>query len=170
MKNLIITLTLLLTTFLSYSQQQFYTPVDVYILNPQNCPYFLTDTYSGPNGSGNMTLLSVDTISSQNVHHYAIYDSIYPLTVNVCLYVGSNQPPSPTQTPQCITQVLDGMPGLITMVVDCSVLGIESLLNSTNKDIIKVTDITGRECQIESGKYLIIYFSDGTFNKVYITQ
>lgn len=170
MKNLIITLTLLLTHFLSYSQQQFYTPVDVYVINNQNCPYFLTDTYSGPNGAGNMILLSVDTTITQNIHHYAIYDSIYPLTVSVCLYVGSNQPPAPTQTPQCVTQVLDGTPGLITFVADCSILGIESLTNNTDKNILKVVDLSGKECQIEKGKYLIIYYTDGTFDKVYITQ
>ncbi len=168
MKNLIITLTLLLTHFLSYSQQQFYTPVDVYVINNQNCPYFLTDTYSGPNGAGSMTLLSVDTTFG-DVYHYAIYDSIYPITVTVCLYVGSIQPPAPGPIPQCITQVLNSGASL-TFSADCSILGIESLTNNTDKNILKVVDLNGKECQIEKGKYLIIYYTDETFDKVYIND
>ncbi len=169
MKNLIITLTLLLTHFLSYSQQQFYTPVDVYVINQGGCPYALTDTYNSPAGAGNMTLTSIDSMGFQNVHHYVINDTVYPITLTVCLYVGATQAPFPPQTPQCITQVLNSGVAL-TLVADCSILGIESLTNKTDKNIIKVTDLSGRECQIERGKYLIIYYTDGTFDKVYIND
>jgi len=38
------------------------------------------------------------------------------------------------------------------------------------KNIIKVTDLTGQDCDLEFNKFLIIYFDDSTIEKVFIEQ
>ena len=38
------------------------------------------------------------------------------------------------------------------------------------KNIIKVTDLTGQDCDLEFNKFLIIYFDDSTIEKVFIKQ
>ena len=38
------------------------------------------------------------------------------------------------------------------------------------KNIIKVTDLTGQECNLEFNKFLIIYFDDSSIEKGFIEQ
>jgi hypothetical protein len=151
-------------SFMTYSQ----TPVNVFVLNQGGCPYSLTDTYVSPTGAGNMTLDYIDSMGFQNVHHYIINDTVYPITLTVCLYVGATQAPFPPQTPQCITQVLNSGVAL-TFVADCSVLELdETTVNK--KEIVKVVDFMGRETSIMLNQSLIYIYNDGTTERVYIKE
>lgn len=38
------------------------------------------------------------------------------------------------------------------------------------KNIIKVTDLTGQECNLDFNKFLIIYFDDFTIEKVFVKE
>ena len=103
------------------------TSVDVYVINQGGCPYGLIDTWVSPNGAGNMSLVSIDSMGFQNVHHFTINDTTYPITLTICLYVGATQAPFPPQTPSCITQVLNSPGQSITIVADCSILEVIDL-------------------------------------------
>jgi hypothetical protein len=46
--------------------------------------------------------------------------------------------------------------------------GIEEL--SLTKKVIRVTDLLGRETNVNSNTLLIYYFDNGTFEKVFITE
>jgi len=164
MKKLLLSLILVLMSFMTFSQ----TPVDIYVINQGGCPYALTDTYVSPVGAGNMILTSIDSMGFQNVHHYIINDTVYPITLTVCLYVGATQAPFPPQTPQCITQVLNSGAAL-TLVVDCSILDINEL-TSINKQVVKVIDLTGRETNVVSNQPLIYVYSDGSKEIRYINE
>jgi hypothetical protein len=103
------------------------TSVDVYVINQGGCPYGLIDTWVSPNGAGNMLLDSIDSMGFQNVHHFTINDTTFPITLTICLYVGATQAPFPPQTPNCITQVLNSPGQAITIVADCSILEVIDL-------------------------------------------
>jgi hypothetical protein len=164
MKNLLLSFIFGVMSFMTYSQ----TPVNVFVLNQGGCPYSLTDTYVSPTGAGNMTLDYIDSMGFQNVHHYIINDTVYPITLTVCLYVGATQPPFPPQTPQCLTQVLNSGVAL-TFVADCSVLELdETTVNK--KEIVKVVDFMGRETSIMLNQSLIYIYNDGTTERVYIKE
>jgi hypothetical protein len=164
MKNLLLSFIFGVMSFMTYSQ----TPVNVFVLNQGGCPYSLTDTYVSPTGAGNMTLDYIDSMGFQNVHHYIINDTVYPITLTVCLYVGATQAPFPPQTPQCITQVLNSGVAL-TFVADCSVLELdETTVNK--KEIVKVVDFMGRETSIMLNQSLIYIYNDGTTERVYIKE
>jgi hypothetical protein len=164
MKNLLLSFIFGVMSFMTYSQ----TPVNVFVLNQGGCPYSLTDTYVSPTGAGNMTLDYIDSMGFQNVHHYIINDTVYPITLTVCLYVGATQAPFPPQTPQCITQVLNSGVAL-TFVADCSVLELdETTVNK--KEIVKVVDFMGRETSIMLNQSLIYIYNDGTTDRVYIKE
>ncbi len=144
------------------------TNVDIFVINQGNCPYGLTDTYSGPNGAGNMTLSSIDTLGFQTVHHYVINDTVYPINLTVCLYVGASQPPFPPQTPQCINQVLNSGTA-ITFVADCSVLGV--LENNTihKRKLVSIKNLFGIPIQTTENQIVIYQYDDGTCEKVFVT-
>jgi len=164
MKNLLLTFIFGLISLMTFSQ----TPVNVFVLNQGGCPYALTDTYVSPAGAGNMTLNYIDSMGFQNVHHYVINDTVYPITLTVCLYVGATQAPFPPQTPQCITQVLNSGVAL-TLVADCSILDINEII-PLNKQVVKVVDLMGRETSIMLNQSLIYIYNDGTTDRVYIKE
>ena len=164
MKNLLLSLIFGLISLMTFSQ----TPVNVFVLNQGGCPYALTDTYVSPAGAGNMTLNYIDSMGFQNVHHYVINDTVYPITLTVCLYVGATQAPFPPQTPQCITQVLNSGVAL-TLVADCSILDINEITR-LNKQVVKVVDLMGRETSIVSNQPLIYVYSDGSKEIRYINE
>ena len=164
MKNLLLSLIFGLLSFMTFSQ----TPVNVYVINQGGCPYALTDTYVSPAGAGNMTLTSIDSMGFQNVHHYVINDTVYPITLTVCLYVGATQAPFPPQTPQCITQVLNSGVAL-TLVADCSILDINELTGNS-KQLISVVDLMGRDTKVQPNKLLVYTYSDGSKEIKYINE
>jgi len=164
MKNLLLSFIFGLLSFMTFSQ----TPVNVFVLNQGGCPYALTDTYVSPAGAGNMTLNYIDSMGFQNVHHYVINDTVYPITLTVCLYVGATQAPFPPQTPQCITQVLNSGVAL-TLVADCSILDINEI-TPVKKQVVKVVDLMGRETSIVSKQPLIYVYSDGSKEIRYINE
>ena len=80
MKNLVLSLFVSLFTLLSFSQ----TPVNVYVINPNGCPYSLTSTWSSPVGAGNPTITSVDSLLNQEVWHLNVPDSTNQAMLTVC--------------------------------------------------------------------------------------
>ena len=107
-----------------------------------------------------MQLTSIDSMGFQNIHHYIINNVVYPITLTVCLYVGSTQAPFPPQTPQCLTQVLNSGTAL-TLVANCSILDINEL-TPLNKQVVKVVDFMGKEARVLINQPLIWVWSDGS--------
>lgn len=163
MKNLFV-LFLTLLSFSTFSQN---TPVGVYVIH-NGCPYSVTDTWSSQCGAGNMILDSVDYLGFQDLYHYHIADTCYPINVTMTVYVGATQPPFPQQTPFTTTQSITNW-GVITLLADCSILDINELQTST-KNIVKVTDLSGKECELKENEFLIIHFEDGSCEKVFINK
>lgn len=150
----------------AYSQ----TPVDVYVVNPNNCPYYLTDTYQYPGGGGNMYLVSIDTSFGQFIHHYEIQDTVVPFTLTVCLNVGVTQPPWTPIPPVCVTQLVSG-PTSITLVANCNLVGIEeNTSNEPVKKLVKIQNLIGQTVEQTGGQILIYTYDDGTTEKIYIIK
>ena len=51
----------------------------------------------------------------------------------------------------------------------CSV-GIQEIENSTLKEIVKIVDLLGRESQFETNKLLIVHYSDGSSEKIFVVN
>ena len=164
MKNIVLSFIFGLISLMTFSQ----TPVDIYVITTNNCPYSLQDTWASPSGAGNMTLTSIDSMGFQNVHHYFINDTVYPITLTVCLYVGASQAPFPPQTPQCMTQTLNSGVAL-TFVADCSILDINEI-TVDSKQLIRVIDLMGKEVSVQPNKPLIYEYSDGSKEMWYISH
>lgn len=158
-------------SFMTFSQ----IPANIYISNQNECLYGLTNTYVSQAASGSMILISIDSMQSQNVHHYIIDDTVsnngvafYPITVTVCLYVGATQEPFPPQTPQCFTQTTNFLIS-IHFVVDCSVLELNEV-TVNKKEIVKVVDLMGKETTIMFNQPIIYVYSDGSKEIKYINE
>lgn len=80
MKNVILSLFLSLFYCVTFSQ----TPIDVYVVNPNNCPYSITSTWSSPFAAGNANIISVDTLINQDVWHLEVPDSSNQAIATVC--------------------------------------------------------------------------------------
>ena len=80
MKNLILFLFVSLFTTVSFSQ----IPVNVYVINPNGCPYSLTNTWTSPSGAGNASVTSVDSLINQEVWHLEVADSSNQTMLTVC--------------------------------------------------------------------------------------
>jgi hypothetical protein len=81
MKNLILSLFLTFFTIVSFSQ----TPVNIYVLNPNGCPYSVTNTWTSPFGAGNASITSVDSLMNQEVWHLEVPDSSNQAMLTVCV-------------------------------------------------------------------------------------
>lgn len=80
MKTLILSLFVSLFTIVSFSQ----IPVNVYVVNPNGCPYSLTNTWSSPTGAGNASVTSVDSLVNQEVWHLNVQDTSNQAMLTVC--------------------------------------------------------------------------------------
>ena len=80
MKNLILSLFVSLFTLMSFSQ----TPIDVYVINPNNCQYSVVSNWSSPLDSGMANILSVDTLVNQQVWHLEIPDTSNQISITIC--------------------------------------------------------------------------------------
>lgn len=70
-------------TLRAFSQNN--VPVDVYVVNPSGCPYTVTTTYSNQYlGAGSGTLVSIDTLSNQDVYHFLVPDTLSATYFTVC--------------------------------------------------------------------------------------
>lgn len=58
----------------------------------------------------------------------------------------------------------------VTVVYTPSGVGINEYSNESEKKLLKVTDLLGRETKFESNRILIYYFSDGSTEKVFKTE
>lgn len=81
MKNLVLSLFVSLFSLFGLSQ----TPVNVYVVNPNGCPYSLTNTWSSPVGAGNATTTSVDSLMNQELWHLEVQDSTNQAMLSVCV-------------------------------------------------------------------------------------
>jgi hypothetical protein len=80
MKNLILSLFVSLFTLMSFSQ----TPINVYVINPNNCQYSVVSNWSSPLDSGMANILSVDTLVNQQVWHLEIPDTSNQISITIC--------------------------------------------------------------------------------------
>jgi hypothetical protein len=70
-------------TLRAFSQNN--VPVDVYVINPNGCPYTVTTTYSNQYlGAGSGTLVGIDTLSNQEVYHFLVPDTLSATYFTVC--------------------------------------------------------------------------------------
>ena len=169
MKNLILTLILSLVSTILFSQ----TSLDIYVVSNQGtgvpeCPFGLVDTWSSQAGAGNMTLISQDSIFGSPVYHYEIPDTTYPILVTICLYVGSQQPPFPPQTPNCATFTVNGPMMAYTIVADCGQLQIEEIV--TEDKIVSITNLLGQPISWKQEELMIVKFSNGTYKKLFVNK
>ncbi len=166
MKKLLLGALLLLSTVNSFSQ----TSLDIYVVSNQGtgvpeCPFGLFDTWSSQGGAGNMTLISQDSIFGAPVYHYEIPDTTYPILVTICLYVGSQQPPFPPQTPNCATLTVNGPMMAYTIVADCGQLQIEEIV--TEDKIVSITNLLGQTIKEDYNQIMIYVYDDGSIKKVF---
>lgn len=85
MKKLL-TLALLMSISLEMLSQA-NIPVDVYVVNPNGCPYSVTTTWSNQYlGGGNGTLVNIDTLGNQQVYHFLVPDSLSSTYFTVCAF------------------------------------------------------------------------------------
>lgn len=185
MKNLLLTL-LLFMSGLAYSQ--------TVITDTLNCyGDTITLTYIVPSTGSSALLLNCDTssitfYSPVSTHLFSVNlpsnpnDSIqtewtidFGLDTNLII-----EPFSFTFAPYTFTEsgcyrfnvvftCISGGTITLTSTWYVSTVGINEL-TPTDKKIIKVTDIIGRECLIEKNKLLIYHYNNGLTEKVYITQ
>lgn len=60
-------------------------PVDVYVVNPNGCPYSVTTTWSNQYiGAGNGVLIGIDTLANQDVYHFLVPDTLSATYFTVC--------------------------------------------------------------------------------------
>jgi len=118
MKNLILSLFVSLFTLMSFSQ----TPIDVYVINPNGCPYSITSTWTSPFGGGNSTIISVDSLINQEVWHLEVADSSNQTMITVCTV-----PAPPCNCPiECMgpTSIFPNM--AITLIL-CNTINVDEL-------------------------------------------
>jgi len=118
MKNLILSLFVSLFTLMSFSQ----TPIDVYVINPNGCPYSITSTWTSPFGGGNSTIISVDSLINQEVWHLEVADSSNQTIITVCTV-----PAPPCNCPiECMgpTSIFPNM--AITLIL-CNTINVDEL-------------------------------------------
>jgi hypothetical protein len=118
MKNLILSLFLSLFSLSSISQ----TPIDVYVINPNGCPYSITSTWTSPFGGGNSTIISVDSLINQEVWHLEVADSSNQTMITVCAV-----PAPPCNCPiECMgpTSIFPNM--AITLIL-CNTINVDEL-------------------------------------------
>lgn len=162
MKKIITAFTLFLT-LVSYSQ----TTVNVYVIH-QGCPYGITDTWNSQCGAGNMILDSVDYLGFQDLYHFQIPDTCYPIQLSMCVYVGATQPPYPTQNPFCLSQTINGG-GAVTLLADCSILGIQENHVSPRR-LFRIQNLLGQPASEYDNQLLIYFYDDGSTEKVFIIK
>ena len=118
MKNLILSLFVSLFTLMSFSQ----TPIYVYVINPNGCPYSITSTWTSPFGGGNSTIISVDSLINQEVWHLEVADSSNQTMITVCTV-----PAPPCNCPiECMgpTSIFPNM--AITLIL-CNTINVDEL-------------------------------------------
>lgn len=162
MKKLLLSLFVSFLTLVSFSQ----TPIHVYVIH-QGCPYGITDTWSSQCGAGNMTLDSVDFLGFQDLYHFQIQDTCYPIQLTMCVYVGATQPPYPPQNPFCLTQQISGG-GAITLLADCSILNVNEIF--IDRKLVKIVDVMGNISDKKENEFLFYIYDDGYVEKKYLVK
>lgn len=120
MKNLILSLLFTLSTIVGFSQTQ--TPVNVYVVNPNGCPYSLTNTWSSPDGAGTATTTSVDSLINQEVWHLNVPDSTNQAMLTVCVV-----PVPPCNCPMECVGPMPIYPDISITLLLCGNIGVDEL-------------------------------------------
>jgi len=118
MKNLIFSLFVSLFTLMSFSQ----TPIDVYVINPNGCPYSITSTWTSPFGGGNSTIISVDCLINQDVWHLEVADSSNQTMITVCTV-----PAPPCNCPIECMGPITVTPNMAITLILCNTINVDEL-------------------------------------------
>lgn len=165
MKKLIITIFCALN-LTAHSQ----IPIDIYVANV-NCDYTITESYYSVTEHGNMTLLYVEHLLSQDIYHYEIQDTVASLfTVNVCLWVGSgsSQPQMQLDTCHHIADINSGM--ALIFIVNCPTVNIMEHTQFTTSKLIGIKNLLGQPIETAPNQIMIYTYEDGTFKKIYTVK
>lgn len=146
-------------------------PIDVYVLNPTQCPYSLIPTWTNPildslgMGPGQCFFLSVDSLPGQELWHYLVPDTLNQTQLNVCLITAP-----PCNCPPICTGLQTAYPGLAVTLLVCQNVGYVDIEDIDPNRIVKIFDLLGRESQLVPNTFLIVYFDDGSVSKVFIAD
>ena len=132
MKNLVLSLFVSLFTLLSFSQ----TPVNVYVVNPNGCPYSLTNTWSSPVGAGNATITSVDSLMNQELWHLEVQDSTNQAMLSVCVV-----PAPPCNCPMECMGPISTFPNMAITLILCNTINVDELEVLTIQNPIKKIEV-----------------------------
>jgi hypothetical protein len=161
MKNLLLSLIFGLLSFMTFSQ----TPVNVYVINQNGCPYSVTTTWTNPIlGGGNGNFVSVDSLAGQEVWHFSIPDTSNNTLFTVCVI-----PAPPCNCPLICAGPMPIYPNISITLELCQNVGINELTGNS-KQLVSVVDLMGRETKIQPNKVLIYTYSDGSKEIKYINE
>ena len=118
MKNLILFLFVSLFTTVSFSQ----TIANVYVINPNGCPYSLTNTWTNPSGAGNAVITSVDSLINQEVWHLEVPDTSNQTMLSVCVV-----PAPPCNCPTECVGPLTIYPNISITMLLCGNINVDEL-------------------------------------------
>lgn len=141
-------------------------PVNVYVINPNGCPYTITSTWTNPLfGAGNGTFQSVDSLSGQEVWHLMVPDTASQTLFTVCAVLAP-----PCNCPVTCAGPMPIYPNISITLALCQNMGIEMIETTKQKEVVRVIDLLGKESELVANKILIIQYNDGTTEKVFIRE
>jgi PKD repeat protein len=59
---------------------------------------------------------------------------------------------------------------VVTLVLTISTGSLSELITSNTSALLKITDVSGREMDLTKGQVMLLYFSDGTIQRIYIKE
>lgn len=59
---------------------------------------------------------------------------------------------------------------VVTLVLTINTGSLSELITSNTSNLLKITDVSGREMDLTKGQVMLLYFSDGTIQRIYIKE
>ena len=59
---------------------------------------------------------------------------------------------------------------VVTLVLTISTGSLSELITSNTSNLLKITDVSGREMDLTKGQVMLLYFSDGSIQRIYIKE
>lgn len=59
---------------------------------------------------------------------------------------------------------------VVTLVLTINTGSLSELITPSTSDLLKITDVSGREMDLTKGQVMLLYFSDGTIQRIYIKE
>ena len=142
-----------------------YVPVNVYIINPNGCPYTIAETWGNPIlGAGNATWVSTDSLTGQDLLHFLVPD-----TNNQTLFTICAVPAPPCTCPQVCSGPISIFPNMALTLALCQPSDIEAIQTTNSRKVVKVTDLLGRATKA-TNQLLFYIYNDGTVEKKVIIE